>query len=143
MKRILTALAVALSCMGMAATVYADSRHHRHDRGHHAQRHDGKHHKHPHYRHDHRGGHAHKHRSRPPVVIYHGPPPHVHHRHDRRWSRGARLPTQYRQPRYVVHDWHHRQFRRPPSGHQWVRVGTDYLLVGIATGIILEAVLNR
>lgn len=142
MKRTLISLAVALSCMGMVTTAFADGRHYRGDRAPHAQRHDGRHFQHPNYRQNYRGP-AHKRRGPPPVVIYHGPPQVHHHYHDRQWSRGARLPAQYRQPRYVVHDWRHRHFRRPPSGHQWVRVGTDYLLVGIATGIILDAVLNR
>lgn len=56
-----------------------------------------------------------------------------------RWERGHR----YEGPVYVVHDYREYRLRRPPRGYHWVRAdGGDYLLVGIATGIILDMALH-
>jgi len=56
-----------------------------------------------------------------------------------RWSRGDRLPNQYRQNQYVVSDWQQRGLRQPPRGHRWVRNdNNDFFLAAIATGIIAE-----
>lgn len=137
MRRLLQSLLVAFACLGFASTSYADGPRHRHHDRHYSHGHHKQYHKH------HRRGpppHA-RHRG-PPTVIYHAPPPRHMHRSSR-WSRGDHLPRHYRVERYVVHDWEHRHFRRPPPGHQWMRIGGEYLLVGIATGIILDAVLNR
>ncbi len=80
----------------------------------------------------------------PPVVHYHSAPPVVVYRSSPRWSRGDHLPYNYRAPRYVVHDWQHRRLSSPPRGHHWVNTGgAEYLLVGIATGVILQAVLSN
>lgn len=57
--------------------------------------------------------------------------------------RGGRLPSYYRSYHYVVTDWHGHGLRSPPRGYQWVQTGGDYVLVAIATGIILELLLNR
>lgn len=57
--------------------------------------------------------------------------------------RGGRLPPQYRSRQYVVNDWRGHGLRSPPRGYQWVQTGGDYVLVAIATGIILELLLNR
>lgn len=54
--------------------------------------------------------------------------------HQRAWSRGQRLPTEYR--RVVVRDYHRYHLPRPARGQQWVRVGNDVLLVSIASGVI-------
>jgi Ni/Co efflux regulator RcnB len=61
-----------------------------------------------------------------------------------RWSRGDRLPQQYRGgSRYVVNDWRVRHLRKPPRGYHWVRDdGGNYFLVAITTGIILDLLLN-
>lgn len=62
----------------------------------------------------------------------------VERRHDHRrgrWERGHR----YGGPIYVVHDYGHYRLRQPPRGYGWVRGGgSDYLLVALATGIILD-----
>jgi Ni/Co efflux regulator RcnB/surface antigen len=56
-----------------------------------------------------------------------------------RWSRGDRLPDQYRQDRYVVSDWQQHGLRRPPGGYRWVRDdNNDFFLALIATGVIAE-----
>jgi Ni/Co efflux regulator RcnB/surface antigen len=57
-----------------------------------------------------------------------------------RWSRGDRLPNQYRQNQYVVGDWRQHGLRQPPRGYHWVRNdNNDFFLAAIATGIIAEA----
>jgi len=57
-----------------------------------------------------------------------------------RWSRGDRLPNQYRQNQYVESNWRQHGLRQPPRGYHWVRNdGNDYFLVAIATGLIAEA----
>jgi len=56
-----------------------------------------------------------------------------------RWSRGDRLPDQYRQNQYVANDWRQRGLRQPPRGYHWVRNdNSDFFLAGISTGIISE-----
>ena len=58
-----------------------------------------------------------------------------------RWSRGDRLPDQYRQDRYYVNDWQQRGLRQPPGGYRWVRDDNDdFYLSLIASGIIAETV---
>lgn len=57
--------------------------------------------------------------------------------------RGDRLPNDYRARQYVVDDWRGHGLRSPPRGYHWVQTGGDYVLVAIATGVILELLLNR
>lgn len=61
----------------------------------------------------------------------------------RHYYKGDRLPARYRERVYVVHDWGHYHLHRPPHGHVWVRVGGDYVLMAIATGIIASIILNH
>ena len=73
--------------------------------------------------------------------------------HDRRDERGAgpnhgfhrgdRLPAEYRHRHYVVDDWRGHHLNAPPRGYHWVQVGSDYVLVAIATGVILQLLLNN
>lgn len=56
----------------------------------------------------------------------------------RHWHRGARLPTAYYAPRYVLHDHYAYRLRPPPRGCHWVRVDGDAVLAVIATGVVLE-----
>lgn len=80
---------------------------------------------------------------------YYGPPPSAYYgRTDfspgyRAWRRGDRVPAYYRD-RYSVVDYRYdRRLRAPPRGYHWVRDDRgEYLLVGIATGAILAAILN-
>jgi Ni/Co efflux regulator RcnB len=61
-----------------------------------------------------------------------GPPPHA-----RSWQRGHRYDGRV----IIVHDYHERHLREPPRGYHWVRAEdntNEYLLVAIATGIILD-----
>lgn len=58
-----------------------------------------------------------------------------HHDHYRHWERGYR----YGGPVYVVHDYGYYRLRPPPRGYGWVRAdNNDYLLIALATGIILD-----
>ena len=51
-----------------------------------------------------------------------------------RWSRGERLPEW--QHRRYVNDYRKYDLKRPGRHQQWVRVGNDYLLVNVRSGII-------
>lgn len=64
-------------------------------------------------------------------------------RHDRKhtaaqWRHGQRYHDWRRHQ--AVRDYHRYHLRRPAAGQEWIRVGNDYLLVGIATGIIASIV---
>ena len=71
------------------------------------------------------------------------------HRNDRgagpnhQYHRGDRLPVEYRHRHYVVEDWRGHRLSAPPRGYHWVQSGGDYLLVAIATGIILQIFLSN
>ncbi len=57
--------------------------------------------------------------------------------------RGGRLPAGYRHGNYVVDDWRGRGLGAPPNGCQWVQTGDNYVLVALATGIIVQVLLNN
>lgn len=61
-----------------------------------------------------------------------------------RFSRGDRVPDQYRANRqYAVDDWQQRNLRRPPRGYHWVRDdNNNYFLAAVTTGVILDLLLN-
>jgi Ni/Co efflux regulator RcnB len=54
------------------------------------------------------------------------------------WRRGAFLPPAYRGERIYAFDRH--RLRAPPSGYAWYRVGDDYLLTQMVTGLVVEVV---
>lgn len=62
---------------------------------------------------------------------------------ERSFHRGGRLPPEYRNRQYVVENWRDHRLSAPPRGYHWVQVGGDYVLVAIATGIILQLLLNN
>jgi Ni/Co efflux regulator RcnB len=62
---------------------------------------------------------------------------------DHQFYRGGRLPAQYRTRHYVVNDWRGHHLSAPPRGYHWVQAGGDYVLVAIATGVILQLMLNN
>lgn len=79
---------------------------------------------------------------------HYGPPPEAYYYDEyyepgyRTWRRGDRLPSYYRDSYYEVRDYDRYDLRRPPRGYHYVRDDRgDYLLVGIATGIILGVIL--
>lgn len=62
-------------------------------------------------------------------------------RHDLR--KGGRLPPEYRGRQYVVDDWRGHRLSAPPRGYHWVQTGGDYVLVAVATGVILNLLLSN
>ncbi len=70
-------------------------------------------------------------------------PPEQAHREAARFYRGERLPSQYRHRNYVVEDWRSHRLDAPPRGYHWVGVGADYLLVAVATGIIVDVLIAQ
>ena len=62
---------------------------------------------------------------------------------DHAFHRGGRLPPEYRNRSYVVDDWRAHGLNPPPRGYHWVQTGADYVLVAIATGIILQILLSN
>ncbi|TFZ00132.1 RcnB family protein [Ramlibacter humi] len=59
------------------------------------------------------------------------------------WRRGGRLPPEYRNRNYVVDNWRAHRLPPPPRGHEWIAVGGDYLLVVIATGVIVQVLAGQ
>lgn len=78
---------------------------------------------------------------------YYGPPPQAYYGNPyyrpgyTAWRRGAHLPPYYRG--YVVNDYYRYHLRQPPRGYAWYRVGDDYLLAAIASGIIFDIIANN
>jgi Ni/Co efflux regulator RcnB len=79
----------------------------------------------------------------------HGPPPVAYYSDPyyrpgyRAWRKGDHLPPYYRQSYVVVDYRHHRHLYAPPRGCHWVRSDRgEYLLVGVATGLILGLALG-
>lgn len=74
---------------------------------------------------------------------------HVSAKHDRNqhgayWKVGQKVPDRYRGQHYVVQTWKKHNLHQPPRGYQWVSVdSSNYFLVGVATGVVLQAILNR
>lgn len=42
----------------------------------------------------------------------------------------------------VVNDWRDHRLDPPPRGQQWVRIGSDFVLIAVATGIIAQIILG-
>lgn len=61
--------------------------------------------------------------------------------HDLR--KGSHLPDEYRDPQYVIQDWHGQHLSKPKRGYQWVKAGNDYLLVAAASGVISTVWLSQ
>lgn len=51
------------------------------------------------------------------------------------WTRGQRLPPQYRTRAHYI-DYRRHHLRPPPRGYQWVQVDNDYALVALTSGLI-------
>lgn len=62
---------------------------------------------------------------------------------DRAFRQGGRLPLEYRSRQFVVDDWRGHHLSAPPRGYHWVQNGSDYLLVAITTGVILQLLLSN
>ncbi|MBP7704293.1 MAG: RcnB family protein [Caulobacter sp.] len=80
---------------------------------------------------------------------YYGPPPSAYYGRPgyapgyAAWRRGAYLPPAYRGRGYVVYDYGRYGLRPPPRGYYWYRDGSDYLLAAVATGLILDVIINH
>jgi Ni/Co efflux regulator RcnB len=60
-------------------------------------------------------------------------------RHEGWYRTGGRVPSEYWGREYVVTDWHRAHLREPRRGYHWVRSDDgDFLMVAVATGIIVE-----
>ena len=101
---------------------------------------------------DNRGGYGNWDRGRHNGYYYnnrwsYGPPPQAYYGNPQyrpgyaSWRRGAHLPSYYRG--YVVHDYGRYRLRQPPRGYAWYRVGDDYLLAAVASGVIFDIIANR
>jgi Ni/Co efflux regulator RcnB len=53
-----------------------------------------------------------------------------------RWSRGYRMSPSERGRYSEVRDYRRYRLAPPPRGYHWVKADNDYLLVGVATGLI-------
>ncbi|MFC5757000.1 RcnB family protein [Rhizobium sp. GCM10022189] len=67
---------------------------------------------------------------RPPVVVEKKVVVRPH------WSRGYRMSAAERHRYAEVRDYRRYRLAPPPRGYHWVKADNDYLLVGIATGVI-------
>lgn len=132
-----TLMALSLMANGLAfAKEHGHDKHHGGDRDERSQHND---------QHDRRDNDAHQ--SNRPHDQGHG---YAYGRHDERgagpehlYYRGGRLPVQYRSYQYVVNDWRGHHLSAPPRGYHWVQTGSDYVLIAIATGIILQLFLSN
>lgn len=77
----------------------------------------------------------------PPPAAYYGRPSYRPGYYA--WRRGAYLPPYYRSRGYVVYDYHRYHLRPPPRGYYWYRDGDDFLLAAVATGLILDVIINH
>lgn len=71
------------------------------------------------------------------VASKHKPRPHQD------WKRGGYLPRDYRGQGYYVNNWKEAHLREPARGERWVSVNGDYILVSIATNVILDILTGR
>ena len=58
------------------------------------------------------------------------------------FRRGGYISREYRSRSYEV-DYREHHLSRPPYGQRWVQVGSDYVLIAIATGVIASIILNH
>ncbi len=70
-------------------------------------------------------------------------PAQAHRGEPARFYRGERLAPEYRHRSYVVENWRAHRLDAPPRGYHWVGIGADYLLVAIATGIIVDVMVSQ
>ncbi len=54
------------------------------------------------------------------------------------WARGHRLSPTERRHMVYVGDYRRYRLRPPSHGQQWVRVDNDFLLISLATGVIVS-----
>lgn len=59
----------------------------------------------------------------------------------RHWKKGERM-SDWR-AHAPIRDYGRYGLRKPPAGQQWVKVDNDYVLLGIATGLITSIIAGR
>jgi Ni/Co efflux regulator RcnB len=59
------------------------------------------------------------------------------------FKHGEHIPRELRNHQYVVTDYRAHHLNPPPRGHQWVQVGSDYVLIAIVTGVIANIILGH
>ncbi|MCF8998684.1 RcnB family protein [Acinetobacter nectaris] len=70
--------------------------------------------------------------------------PHYYHAPEGgQWQRGGYLPRSYWGPNYRINNWQDNGLPPPPSGHRWLHVNGQYILVAAATGIITSILLHH
>ncbi|MTD26898.1 RcnB family protein [Erwinia sorbitola] len=62
------------------------------------------------------------------------------HQQKPEFRRGHALPQQYRGEGYQVNDWKKHGLKSPPSGHRWMNVDGNYVLIAVATGVIASVI---
>jgi Ni/Co efflux regulator RcnB len=60
--------------------------------------------------------------------------------YERSWVYGDILPRGWFAPNYRLNDWYRYDLPEPPPGYDWVRVGSDALLVDEFSGRVVEVV---
>jgi Ni/Co efflux regulator RcnB len=70
------------------------------------------------------------------IGIYHAPRDYSY----RRWSVGARLPSEYFARNYWLSDYSDYDLITPPDGYVWVRFGPDALLIDEDDGEVVQVV---
>ncbi len=63
--------------------------------------------------------------------------------HKHRWSKGHRATAAERRRMADVRDYRRYRLSAPPRGYKWVKVDNDYLMIGIATGVISSIIAAR
>ncbi len=63
--------------------------------------------------------------------------------HKHRWSKGHRANAAERRRMADVRDYRRYRLSAPPRGYKWVKVDNDYLMIGIATGVISSIIAAR
>lgn len=61
---------------------------------------------------------------------------------DDRYRKGDTLPQPYQGRRYYVSQPERYNLPAPGHGQRWVKVGADYVLITIATGLIIDLVIH-
>ncbi|PYE27073.1 Ni/Co efflux regulator RcnB [Rhizobium sp. PP-WC-2G-219] len=60
-----------------------------------------------------------------------------------RWARGHRLSPAERRRTAEVRDYRRYRLNAPPRGQRWVKVDNDFLLISVATGVIVGLASSR
>ena len=63
-------------------------------------------------------------------------------RHQPRWSAGDRVTNEYLSSRYIIGEWERTGLSRPPRGHEWIRVGDEYMLVRVRDQMIAKVIVG-